>query len=224
MNKFNENQDISKNAYEFSCMNLNNSEIFNILQNGEEYEKPIAIMNFESLNQEEANKLIFYLTNQDGPIREAVSTVILEFCPKIEECTKEKIVSALCDVNPNVCRNIVEYLKNTNGEILKEDIIKRINILLEEIEKECSKFRKNMEKNHILNKKIFHLYWCLEGLCYCIEEIDEVLFDILDKTSEFYDYTIREKTAQILAKVKNPPKNLIEKLMHDENFYVRNKL
>ncbi len=223
MNKFNENSDISKNAYEFSCQNLSNSNIFEILEKGEDYEKPIAILNFTSLNQEEAKKLIFYLTNQNAPVREAVSTIIAEFCPKIENDIKEKIVSALCDVNPNVCRNVVEFLKKTNSEVLKADIIKRIEILLDEIEKECAKFKKNMEKNHLLNKKIFHLYWCLEGLCSFIKNVDENTYKILQKTSEFYDYTIREKTAQILNTVYNPPQDLIQKLKSDDNFYVRNK-
>jgi len=223
MNKFNEIQDISKNTYELSCENFEHDEIFRILEEDEDYKKPIAILNFDSLNIEDAEKLVFYLTNQKGPTREAVSMVLAEFSPSITESMKMQIIDALCDVNPNVCRNIIDYLKKTNSSILKDDILKRINEILLEIDLECAKFRKNMEKNHILNKKIFHLYWCLEGLCCVIDENDSEVEKLLYKTADFYDYTIREKTAQILNKIKNAPLSLIDKLKGDENFYVRNK-
>ena len=90
------------------------------------------------------------------------------------------------------------------------------------------KFRENKEKskkNHVINKKIFHLYWCLEGLSIIIDDkIDKNVEEILKVCSDFYDYTIREKTAQILAKIKNPPSELLQKLKNDDNFYVKNQI
>lgn len=219
MNKYNENLEISKKDYK-----LSNKEIFDILKNGKDTDKPIAILNFNKLNEKEAEKLVFYLTDQKGPIREAVSSILPDLCKKITPNMEEKILMGLLDVNPNVVRNLIPLLEESCPNSLQDKIWGKTRNVLEDIENECSKFRKNKEKNHVINKKIFHLYWLLETISIFCKNLDEEELKIIKKTSEFYDYTIREKTAQILNKVQNPPQNIIEKLKNDKNFYVRNKL
>ena len=79
------------------------------------------------------------------------------------------------------------------------------------------------DKKYVINKQLFKLYWCLEDLKLFIDIIDkDVLFDILLKTSTLKEYTVREKTAKILAKIDDEKFSpLKEKLMRDENYYVR---
>lgn len=232
MNKFNENFETSKLAYELSTKFFSNDEIFEVLKNGNDFEKQAVLINLEKINsQNEFDIFINNLTNQSGPIRENVSLKLaeLDFNFQIDN---NLILDALCDVNPNVCRNITDFLKKYNNEDLREKLVQRIKILIDDIFSYYSatpqKFRENKEKskkNHIINKKIFHLYWCLEGLSIVIDDkIDKNIEEILNITSNFYDYTIREKTAQILAKIKNPPSELLQKLKNDDNFYVKNQI
>ena len=54
-----------------------------------------------------------------------------------------------------------------------------------------------------------------------MENNAEVL-EIIKFALDFYDYTIREKGAKILAKFKNSPSELLQKAKSDQNFYVKN--
>ena len=49
------------------------------------------------------------------------------------------------------------------------------------------------------------------------------LLNILDRTSREREYTIREKTAQILMLIKPESENIKirDRLLNDENYYVR---
>ena len=109
--------------------------------------------------------------------------------------------------------------------------ISRIENLLEEFsayEREFGAFCDNKmrnRKNHAKNKKLFNLYWCLEALSETYKnnvEFDEKIIKIANKTVNFLDYTIREKTAKILIKLQEVPCELLQKLKSDENFYVKN--
>ena len=75
----------------------------------------------------------------------------------------------------------------------------------------------------MINKQLFKLYWCLEDLKLFIDIIDkEILFGILSRTSDINEYTVREKAAIILHKIEDKKfMPLKEKLMSDENYYVR---
>ena len=53
-------------------------------------------------------------------------------------------------------------------------------------------------------------------------EFEDEILKICQNTVNFLDYTIREKTAKIITKMTNPPKELLQKLKNDENFYVKN--
>ena len=51
---------------------------------------------------------------------------------------------------------------------------------------------------------------------------DMEALEIVNFAINFYDYTIREKGAKILAKMEKPPSELLQKAKSDQNFYVKN--
>lgn len=191
--------------------------------------KHFAVLELEEIRScEDAKLLVSNLVGQDGKIREAVAFKLNEFFKNsdfkqfsINEDNFAVFLQGIMDINGNVCRHICaldceefnEYLsKNLPAEI--EKILTRIN----EIEAN--------EKQYVISKRNFQLYWCLEALCNIIKKVEFAqIKDILFKTANFNDYTIREKTAKIVAKLYDPELDeLKEKLKNDENYYVRNYL
>ena len=80
------------------------------------------------------------------------------------------------------------------------------------------------DKKYTINKQIFKLYWCLEGLNKYYNYIDETKLDnILKNSVKQNEYTIREKVAQLLSNpdlaTKHP--DIVEQLKNDENYYVK---
>lgn len=235
MNKSNENFLIVQNAIDMSS-----NEAFRVLAQSNDSIKPYALINIDNVkNQDEADLFVFHLTNQPGPTREACALRLkdvfgsngarfLRTCEHLETLT-----NAICDINPNVCRAVIEFITDDKNlsELMMPYVIKKINELLDEFkvfEKESGAFLDNKmrnRKNHAKNKKLFNLYWCLEAIGEIIRDespFDESITEIVRYTSIFVDYTIREKSAKILAKLKNPPLELLQKLKNDENFYVKN--
>ena len=203
-------------------------EIFSILKSDNEDIKPFALVHLEEIkSQEEFDLFIFHLTNHDGRIREIVSYKFIELLP-VEFCLMEKhkktIVQGILDVNPNVARNIIEFLKLSKLNI-KQEIYTAVEFIMGEIEKNSRPKKWRSQKNHVLTKKYFNLYWLLEAISEGFEEIeaDEFLIKILEENSDNYDYTIREKVAKILTKMKNPPQKLLQKMQNDDNYYVKLK-
>ena len=228
-------------AYNLTLKDYTKDEIIDILSKDELEIKPVAIINLKSIDNDfEAKLLLRHLTGNDGRIREVVSYMLYELSIKDktfieyykDENSKEILLKSILDINPNVVRNIITFIKSseTLKKELKDKIISKTNEVIKSLSvfvKEDSPFRENMEKsekNHAKNKLTFNLYWLLEAIS--ILDIDDIknLEDILTKTSSFLDYTIREKTAQILSKMTNPPEKLLRKLKNDENMYVKNQL
>ena len=221
--------------------NLSNEEIFQNLKNEtcQDFEKIFSIINLDELNsQEEFDILIENLTDKPTPIREMTSIKLEEFKYTyssyfLGDFAVEKILKGIIDINPNVSRSICNIIiSNENLQnILEEKIIEKIDNLMQEIKKyeEETKdyFDKTIRntKNHAKNKKLFSLYWYLEALsCSISQKNNEKILNILTRTVNFLDYTIREKTAKILLALDNCPIDLIEKIRHDENFYVKNQV
>ena len=79
------------------------------------------------------------------------------------------------------------------------------------------------DKKYTINKQLFKLYWCLEGLKDYYKYLDkDTLSDILKKSMAQTEYTVREKAAQI---IKQLPKDEFEDLYKlayaDKNYYVK---
>ncbi len=204
-------------------INFSYNKIFEILSGSDDTLKAFAVLELDEIRSGvDFELLIKHLTNCDGRLREIVSSKLVELAPgKWLEGHISTLLDALCDVNPNVARNIVELISVTSLK-LEEPLLERIEDILMTIEKNSKPKKWRTQKNHVLTKIIFHLYWCLEALAVFSDTLPrERVIKILNTTSDFVDYTIREKTAKILAKMPNPPEDLLSKMQNDDNFYVR---
>lgn len=217
-------------ALRMSQKEFSHNEMIALLRDGNVAEKQIAALKLEEVNNlSDAEALINNLTGCDGKIREAVALKIHSLLTENSEISElfnfpEIFADASIDINPNVCRLVVEsvrILKKSSAfsEIYLNKILEFTQNAFDELDKFI--FR---DKKYVINKQLFKLYWCLECLKLFVDDIDEdKLFSILERTSQEREYTIREKTAQILVMLELEKFNsLKEKLINDENYYVRN--
>lgn len=221
-------------ALELSSENNDYESIIAQLKSDKIVEKQIAVLQLDELRSEnDAEILVSNLINQDGKIREVVAFKLNELSksPDYFEflCFDELYpiyLKGITDINGNICRQVVEFTNALSKhdkfrEYMCVNLPKQINTIWEEIEKlDLSAMQ------YVVSKRNFQLYWSLKALYNYATDIDaNIINPILLKTGEFYDYTIREKTARILAKLDNPElNNLKEKLKSDENYYVRRKV
>ena len=211
---------------------LTQEEILNHLSNGNLLQKQIAALKISKINNfREAEILAQNLTGQDGKIREAVSLKINELIEAPDyaiffktESIYDILLEALTDVNPNVCRNIIctiILLKNDTefSKYFTDNLIKKTQFLINKIENtetDNSKYK--------TNKEVFKLYWCLEAISELYDNIDnKSIKEIVTKTFEINEYTIREKTAKILSQNYTDTDliTISNKLKEDTNYYVR---
>ena len=214
-------------AFEYCNTDFSDFEIFETLKNADDIKKQLCILELTNINsQQEADILVFNLTNQSGPVREVSSYKILDLI-KTEHCNGffqtqqilDTFIKAVTDINPSVSRNAVEIIKFVkNYQYIYECLIKSINTILETNELEAK------NRSYVQNKKNFALYWSLEAIISLAEKITagDELVNILNKTALSSDYTIREKTAKAGSIFKL--KNILELLKNDTNIYVQNYL
>lgn len=221
-----------KLACELCDKNYSHTELKNMLKNGNIPEKQIAALYYDYVNnKDDAQVLINNLTGCDGKIREAVALKINNLINENEnhkkifaEISAETFANATVDINANICRLIVDsaaMLKNNENFAVKYAnlIIQKTNEAITELDKFI--FR---DKKYVINKQLFKLYWCLEALSKFFNYVNEkTLADITEKCANREEYTIREKAAQIILESNKFPQ-LKEKLMKDENYYVRQVL
>ena len=216
-------------AYEMSQKKFSHEELLEMLKNGNIPEKQIAAMSLDYIDEKEACVLIGNLTGCDGKIREAAAFKINQFLAQDKKYIDifapfgSVFADGSVDINGNICRIVIDCVK-----VLKENknfsdtYIKFLINIIDETFKELDKivFR---DKKYTVNKQLFKLYWCLESLKYFAKEIPESkLYEILEKTSKEKEYTIREKTAEILVNLENEQLcKLGNILKNDENYYVR---
>lgn len=215
-------------AYSLSEKNFSHEELLSLLKEGNIPEKQIAALMFDGVNDEEdAKALIGNLTGCDGKIREAVALKIYQMLEENKVALElfiypEIFAQATIDINANICRLVVDSAKilKVNEEFAinyTKEIIKITNLALDELDKFI--FR---DKKYVINKQLFKLYWCLEALKSFYEYANKKeLGLILEKCAKNSEYTIREKTAQ-LVKVVGSFSEIEEQLKKDENYYVRN--
>lgn len=208
----------------FLTDNFTYDDIISALASDDEDIKPYALLELaEVKNQADFDVLISNLTGHDGRIRELVSSKMSEIaCSGYALSHFSLIIDALCDVNPNVSRNIVKFISE-NKLPLNEILIERIFAIMKEIEINSKPKKWRTQKSHTLNKIYFKLYWCLEALAENFNQpFDEnKLLEILAENADCVDYTIREKVAKILTKMQNPPEELYQKMKNDVNYYVK---
>lgn len=205
-------------------------ELFDILSTDSskspqtDIEKQICILKLDSiLSQQEADILIFHLTNHAALIREACANKVNEFMKENYAAffqtrhILDSLLKAVNDINPNICRMIIEILPYINEkEYFLENLYHRIDYVFEELEK--------LKRSNWYTKKLFNLYWCLEALAVIKAPADRRLEKVLEKSSVFRDYTIREKTAMVLSYLSETSpvlERIKENLKNDDNFYVK---
>lgn len=221
--------EIEKAAY--LCEKIyTHEEIINILKTENDFEKQICLLKLEKLlSYDEAELLVYQLTGHHGLIREAAALKINEFITAdryilyfLTDYSQNYLLKAVNDINPNICRLICAALKPLfqNNDKEKKEFLNilynRFHQIFEELE--------TLKRSNRYTKKLFNLYWCLEALAMLNPEIDSRLESVLSTTSNIREYTIREKTAMVLASLKTSSIELDKiknKLKNDENFYVK---
>lgn len=223
--KYNNDFNTALNIYENS---YSHEHLIEFLKQGSVAEKQTAALKLDKINSiDEAKIFIQNLTGCDGKIREAVSFRLKEFIPSTPEFFtefSEILLDAVIDINGNICRNTIEAVKSLKNSSKFTNafcnmLTRRTLDLIEPI-KEFD----FQEGKYKINKEVFKLYWYLETIYEFLEFINpEILAGILKETKNIQEYTIREKTAKILCKIKNNPElsYIKSELKNDRNYYVR---
>lgn len=223
----------TESEYKLACelfkTKLSHDEMVKMLKTGNVPQKQYAALCLDTItNKEEGAILINNLTGCDGKIRESAALKINQLLNSNPELSQflnypKIFADASIDINANICRLVIDstaILKKNNefSDIYLECILNFIWETFDEIDKFIFK-----DKKYIINKQLFKLYWCLESLKLFVYKIEpDILLKILERTSNEKEYTIREKTAQILKYTNNKIfQKLIEKLKNDENYYVK---
>ena len=215
-------------AYELFAEKFSHEEIFDVLKDSDDIKKQVCLLNLDKINSaEEAKILVSVLTGQHGPVREICSAKINEFLKNSEfikffddEQISKTILDALNDIIPTVARNISEVINLfPQKEYLKEKLYERISEVAN-----CP-FDEMPSGKHEISRTNFKLYWYLDALYYLTNEDDnsEILCEIIKKSYNHEDYTIREKVAALLSKL-NGFDEFKKVLLKDENPYVARNL
>ena len=221
-----------KLAYELCKKEYSHDELMFLLNSGNIPQKQIAALKFDYVkNKNDVYALLNNLTGCDGKIREAIALKINSILSADEQArelfaqlSSDIFADATIDINANICRLVIDsaiLLKSYNN--FSTSYTNKIVIYIQEALNELDKFIFR-DKKYVINKQLFKLYWCLEALGEFYEFVEErTMKDIIEKCAVQNEYTIREKTAQIL--VKSGLFNDIRiKLMNDDNYYVREVL
>ena len=208
------------------------NELIELLKDGNIVQKQIAALRLEKISSDyDAKVLLDNLTGQDGKIREAVSLKLNEFMSNPEYIKYFKNISAynvfldaIIDINANICRNVINAISNlkedkTFCEIFCNDLAALTLKLLAKIE--TFDFQEGKYK---INKEVFKLYWCLETVYLFWDKMDfDCLKQIILRSKNIQEYTIREKAAKILSCGFEDVELLAaqEELRSDTNYYVR---
>ena len=199
--------DFSKGC-EFFEKNYSQDELYKFLKSGSDMEKQLAALQIDTVSTaDEAEILMSNLTGVDGKIREAVSFRLKCFMQN-EETAKifnrkefyDIFLDAVIDINGNICRNILEVMKNLKNyenfsDYAKSAIIERSFKVLEKI-----KIFTYKDKKYVKNKELFKLYWYLYALSVFDFEDKTELFPLLRECAKVDEYTIQEKVEVLKRK------------------------
>jgi len=224
-----ENFEQALNLYE---KKYSHKELIELLKNGNIVQKQISALRLDGVNsQDDAGVLVGNLTGQDGKVREAVSMRICEFMnnPAMLDFFKNSayykvFLDAIIDINANICRNVISAIVK-----LKEDNI-FIDVFCPELTDLTSGLLDKIEQfdfqegKYKVNKEVFKLYWCLETIYELWDRVKfEDLKQIVLRSKNIQEYTIREKAAKILSRGFDDFELIqaADELKNDSNYYVR---
>lgn len=207
-------------------------ELIELLKSGNIVQKQIAALRIEKINSfQDAEVLVANLTGQDGKIREVVSLRLNEFMSNEKYLQYFQVTNnynifldAIIDINANICRNVINAITNlknnddfctqfcSNLAKLSIDLLNKI----EQFDFQDGKYK--------VNKEVFKLYWCLETIYEFYDKINfEDMKQIILRSKDVQEYTIREKAAKILTRNFDDIELAQAKseLQNDRNYYVR---
>ena len=212
------------------CSNsYSHKDLITFLRNGNIPEKQFAALEIKELqNEDDAKVFLSNLINCDGKIREAVAQKFSEFVSNENYRNyfskyPDILAKSTIDINANISRMVIDGLSlMTDYKSFGEQYVKKLTEYIYEAFDGLDKivFR---DKKYTINKQLFKLYWCLEGLNNFDKYLDKKqLYKIFERTLEENEYTVREKAAQILAKKTDElykPLKII--LQQDDNYYIK---
>lgn len=219
--------------FEQACLlsdkEFSHKELVEMLKFGNIPQKQIAALKFDYvMDENDASALLNNLTGCDGKIREAVALKLNQLLQSdinsrkiFSKMSSIVLAAASIDINANICRLAIDSacLLKFDDKFSKE-YAKMITDYAADALSEIDKFVFR-DKKYVINKQMFKLYWCLEGLTYFYNYTDgDILKRILEKSAEQQEYTIREKAAQVVLVSQLFPE-LETILKADENYYVR---
>ena len=212
--------------------NYTHEELIDLLKNGNIVQKQIAALRLEYVKStNDADVLVSNLTGQDGKIREAVSLRLNEFMSNekqlhyFENTNNYNIfLDAIIDINANICRNVISAISNlkNNQEFCNQFCSNLVDLSLNLLDK-IEKFD-FQDGKYKVNKEVFKLYWCLETIYEFYDKIEFAnLKQIILRSKNIQEYTIREKAAKILTRefFDDELKAAKLELQNDKNYYVR---
>ena len=219
-------------ALELYEKNHSHIELLELLKDGNIVQKQIAALKLESINSyQDAQILLSNLTGQDGKIREAVSSRLKEFMAKPEFLQFFKPVlnykiflDAITDINGNICRNVISAISNLR---MDDDFCKVFCKELAELSLELLDVVEQFDfqdGKYKVNKEAFKLYWCLETVYEFWDKMEsDKLKEIILRSKNIGEYTIREKAAKILSRGFEDEElaRAQKDLKNDMNYYVR---
>lgn len=218
-------------ALRLSVKKHSHEEIITALTSDNIVEKQLAVLELNEIkSKNDALVLVNNLVNQDGKVREVVAFKVNELVQAplyvnffIDEKIFDIFLQGIMDINGNICRLVVNL---TQVEAFADYLCRKLPESIIDILKRIEELEAN-EKQYVISKRNFQLYWCLEALFNIVDKINfDQIKEILLITGEFRDYTIREKTAKILSKLPDYHEilTLKKQLANDENYYVRRYL
>jgi hypothetical protein len=205
---------------------FSHDEVVEIIKSENNIQKQICILKLDGVfSQAEADLLVCNLTNHIGIVREAAAVKFNELMQGEgrsffrTDAILDTILDALVDINPNICRLVIEVLPYiSNKKDFFERLYKRVVSLIDDA---VSMNIRN--RGYEYSRKVFKIFWYMEAVASLnYFENKKALKDIISRTYTFKDYTIREKTAKLLSLMNDALfSEIIDKLKNDENFFVR---
>lgn len=209
-------------------------ELFSYLSGTDEVLMQLALLKLNDvLSKNEAEIIVNTLTEHSSETREYCAFLINRMMKSdktreyfVGDIVLDKFSKAISDVNPKVCRKIIEALPYYQEmERLLPILIKNSLDFIDGLQE------KNKNKNYQYNTLSFRLYWTIFAIAFSLNEkflneYENELVNLSETLLNFKEYTLREKSAVLAQKISSIKKipqieQHLQKYADDENFFVK---
>lgn len=229
--------DSTEAAFCLSNLSLSQKDIIKFLNSDNQHYKNVALLKIQSVtSHQEASILMENLVGNSTKVRDLAAQKIRFFIEDkvLNHYFQDKnnvsiIQQGIVDINPNVCRNIINsIIYFEHKEMLLKGILDSVFEYIEAI----SQYK--AEADHSYYKNLFKVYWSITTITtilncgnFDIKPYEEQILELIEKSYRKREYTIREKSAQLALcfsnyNIKNKANldSILLDLSNDENFYV----